>query len=99
MKDSPSDPSNKTLYYDLNGDGIGRVNHVSRLGTNDSFIIVESAGSRQSPRNMYWILDKDKDTKFMNSNEIIEGPFSLEEFNARKEELGIGNLNLNEQFE
>ncbi len=84
---SPENPSKKTLYCSINeGGGHGRVGWVKRIGSNASFIIVESSD------NKFWILDKTKDSPLLNSNEIMIGPLSSSEFKKTKEKLGISNL-------
>lgn len=88
--DNPGKTSCKTLYFKLeNGAGIGRVNFISRIGSNNSFIIAESI---EEGIIEYWILNKEKDNKYYNANEIIEGPFDINTFNKRKEELEIIRL-------
>jgi hypothetical protein len=90
--DSPTAPSCKNLYYNLGGgSGIGRVNCISRIGSNDRYIVAASGAS-------YWILDKEKDDKYFNSDEIIFGPFDIDEFDSVKEKLGISSLEFEEDF-
>jgi hypothetical protein len=94
--DNPGNPSCKTLYYDLNGAGHGRANYVSQIGSNESFIIVETTKNGEKE---YWILNKKEDEPLLNANEIMEGPFDLKMFHVRKEQLEISNLQFDERFE
>ena len=55
----------QTLYYDLgDGNAIGRVEDVKRVGHTDKFIVAET-------QNGYYLIDRQKDNKFLNGNEII----------------------------
>src|SRR5690242_16113698 len=58
----------QTLYYDL-GDGtaIGRVKDVKRVGHIGKFIIAET-------KEGYYFIERQKDNKFLNGNEIIGSP-------------------------
>jgi hypothetical protein len=95
--DNPGNISSKTLYYVLDtGSGHGRVNYVSQIGSNKRYIVVESTKSKQEKE--YWILDKSKDEPLLNADEIIEGPFNLTNFQLRKIELKINNLNFEKKI-
>src|ERR1700758_4482744 len=65
---SATEPSCKDLDVDVDDDGgaIGRVDCVTKIGSNDKFIIVQSAGDK------YWVVDRLKDNKFLNANEIVQ---------------------------
>ena len=55
----------QTLYYDLgDGNAIGRVEDVRRVGHTDKFIVAET-------QKGYYLIDRQKDNKFLNGNEII----------------------------
>ena len=93
--DSPSNPSCRDLVYKLGGGaGITRVDCVFRLGFNERYIIAESGGGRTA----FWILDREKDRRRFKSDEAVEGPFTLEEFSTKKEELGISSLRFEREF-
>lgn len=93
--DSPSDPSCTNLVYRLGGGaGITRVCCVSRIGFNERYLIAESGGGRAA----YWILDRQKDGRHFKAGEAVEGPFTREGFDARKEGLGIGHLRFEKEF-
>ena len=93
MTPNAGDARIKTLYRDLeSGSGIGRVNNVTQIGSNDTYIIVESTGNR------FWVLNKEKDTPNLNGNEIVVGPMNKIEFIAYKKELGIETLSFSHQW-
>lgn len=97
---NPGNISSKTLYYDLeSGSGHGRVNYVSQIGSNDRYIVVESSNPELENEKQYWILDKSKDEPLFNADEIIEGPFDLKNFQLRKIELKINNLDFDKKIE
>ncbi|SRR6266542_1485192 len=99
VKDNPADASCKTLYYDLGGNsGLGRINYASKIGSNTTYIIVESINKRKENKQEFWILNKDIDKPELNADEIVQGPFSLAEFNERKNQLKIGNLDFEKEI-
>lgn len=96
---NPGNTSSKTLYYDFeNGSGIGRVDYVSQIGSNDRYIVIKSSNPDLENEDQYWILDKTLDNPMLNSEEIIEGPLNLEIFQKRKIELEINNLDFQERI-
>jgi hypothetical protein len=96
---NPGTASSKTLYYDLeNNNAIGRVDFVKRIGSNKKYIIVESTKSEKDNTIQYCILNKEKDSKYLNGDEIMEGPYSLLNFNKKKKELGISQLYFTNEF-
>jgi hypothetical protein len=55
----------KTLYFDLgDGNAIRRIENVKRVGHTDKYIIVET-------QDGYRFIDRQKDNKFLNGNEIV----------------------------
>jgi len=92
---SPSGPSCKDLNIDITDDGDehGRVECVAKIGSNDKFIIVQSTGDQ------YWIIDRIKDNPLLNANEIVQGPFNLNDFKNVKNKLGIRELDFSKEFE
>ena len=78
-----------SLYIEINsGAGHGRVSCLTAIGSNQTHIIAKtSEGMTQ-----YWILDKRKDRPALNSDEIVEGPYSYNEFVNRKKKLKIKQL-------
>jgi hypothetical protein len=55
----------QTLYFDLgDGNAIGRIENVKRVGHTHKFIIAET-------QNGYHFIDRQKDNKFLNGSEII----------------------------
>ena len=62
-----ADPSAtyETLYYDLGeGNAIGRVEDVKRVGHTDKFIIAET-------QDRYYFIDREKDNRSLNGDQII----------------------------
>ncbi len=99
VRNNPGEPS-KTLYYELgDGAGIGRVNYITKIGSNERFLIIESFDTSKNEKCQYWIIDKKKDKPTFNGDEIREGPLSLGSFKARKKELGIGELTFEKEFD
>jgi hypothetical protein len=92
VADSPSEPSNKTLYIANNAGGHGRIEWVKRIGRNQMFIIAESEDG------LFWILDKTKDNELLNADQIVIGPFSKTEFQQKKIEMKISNLEFTDNF-
>ncbi len=89
VTDNAGDGTIKTLYYmSASSDGHGRVDYVDAIGHNDKYIIVRSSRNGKE----YWVLNRKKDRFALNSDEIVEGPFTYQEFKARKKELRILNL-------
>ncbi len=97
ITDNPGIASCKTLYLKLdNGDGIGRVDFISRIGSNNTYIIAESI---KNGMKEYWILNKGKDSENYNASEYIEGPFDISTFDIRREELEILQLDFETNLE
>ena len=64
----------ETLYFDLgNGNGIERVRNVKRVGHTDAFIIAET-------QKGYYFIDRQKDNKFLNGDDIIGNPKTTADF-------------------
>lgn len=90
----------KTLYYELgDGSGIGRVDYVSKIGSNDRFLIIESLDTSKNGKVQYWIIDKKKDKPTFNGDEITDGPLSLDSFKTRKKQLGIESQTFEKEFD
>jgi hypothetical protein len=67
IKDSPEDPSQKTLYLEFPaGNAQAKVKNIKMIGKSNTHIIA------QTTNNQYWIVEK--------SNESVMGPMSLDEF-------------------
>lgn len=83
-----SDPAAdyKTLFYDLgNGNAIERVRNIKRAGHTDKLIIVEG-------QDGYYFIDRQKDNKYLNSNEIIGDIKSQEYFFNLLDSLKVDNF-------
>ncbi len=94
VTDNPGSPSSLTLYIESHG----RVNNVEKIGSNENYIIVQSKEKPTNSIEEYWILDKTKDNYLLNSNEIMEGPLSFQQFKVRKKIYGISDLEFSEEF-
>ena len=51
-----------------------RVECIQKIGSNNNFIVILDIDAN------YWFIDKSKDNKYFNSNEIVEGPFLKAEY-------------------
>ena len=99
VQDDAGSAYGKTLYYELeNGNGVGRVEFVSKIGSDDKYLIIESQQTTENQKE-YWILDKTKDGGQFNASQIVEGPLSKSEFLNKKKEYGIGNLEFIREFD
>lgn len=70
-----SDPAadSKTLYYKLDdGNAIGRVRFIKKVGHTNKFIIAEV-------QDGYYFIDREKDHQFLNGDEII-GPLRTHDY-------------------
>ena len=82
--------SNRTLAYSLgNGTSIGRVQaRVISVGSNKKYIVAK----RQVPKTetiQYFYIDREKDDRYLNLNQITQGPFTRSAFTMLKEELEL----------
>ena len=74
-----------TLYYELDDAGIGRVNLVEKAGWTGKYLLAEGEKG-------YYIIDKEKDGPFLNSEDIALGPFSESAFRNLLDSLNISNF-------
>ena len=52
VQNDPGSASGKTLYYDLgDGNGIGRVEYVTKIGTSEKYLIIESQQKSENKKN------------------------------------------------
>ena len=63
-----------------------RINCISQIGANDHYIIAETKTSKGLTQ--YWVINKMKDNIEVKPGEVVEGPFTLFEFNNRKKNMG-----------
>lgn len=82
--------SNRTLSYDLGNDtSIGRVEaEVIAVGSNKNYIVAKQKviGSNSIA---YYFIERKKDNKYFNGNEIAKGPFTESHFLEIKSELDL----------
>jgi hypothetical protein len=84
---------NRTLSRRIaNGATIGRVeSEIVGVGSNPSFIVALSR-SAQTGELRYFVVDKEKDNDYYNSNEITEGPMNEAEFSTRRSERNFPEI-------
>ncbi len=83
----------KTLYFDLGeGNAIGRVENVKRVGHTDKYIIAET-------QDGYHFIDRMKDNKFLNGNEIIGNAQTHDYFLNWLDSLKIENFKFDYNIE
>jgi hypothetical protein len=81
---------NRTLNHEISeNESIGRVEaEVIAVGSNEKYVV-----AKQRPIDggsiSYYYIEREKDDKFLNGNEITQGPFSEARFLQLKSELGL----------
>lgn len=81
---------NRTLSHEISENAsIGRVEaEVIAVGSSDKYVV-----AKQKPIGggsvAYFYIDREKDDKYLNADEITEGPFSEARFIQLKTELGL----------
>ncbi len=81
---------NRTLNHEISENAsIGRVEaEVIAVGSNDKYVV-----AKQRPIGgdsiSYFYIDRKKDDKYLNGDEITQGPFSEARFFELKNELGL----------
>lgn len=81
---------NRTLNHEISENAsIGRIEaEVIAVGSNDKYVV-----AKQKPIGggsvAYFYIDREKDDKYLNADEITEGPFSEVRFIQLKTELGL----------
>jgi len=74
------------LVYDLGSNSsIGRISCLDKVGFKNQYIFGES-------QNQYYWFDKSKDNRNFNSDEIVNGPFSKNEFYRLLDSLSINDF-------
>lgn len=81
---------NRTLAYDLGkGASIGRVDaEVIAVGSNEKYVVAKRKPIGGGGSSYYYI-NRGKDDKYLNGDEITKGPFSKTRFLQLKSELGL----------
>lgn len=81
---------NRTLNHEITGNAsIGRVDaEVVAVGSDDKYVV-----AKQKPIGggaiSYFYIDREKDGRYLNADEITEGPFSEDQFIQLKAQLGL----------
>lgn len=70
---------------------VGRASCIGRIGGDEQWIIVRTYNANPDWHG-YWILDKTTDHMDKEWKQVIQGPFSLQEFDQKKKDLGIAHL-------
>ena len=81
---------NRTLNHEISESAsIGRVaTEVIAVGSNEKWVVAKQKSNNGGVIS-YFYIERAKDNKFLNSDEITNGPFSEVEFIQLKSELGL----------
>jgi hypothetical protein len=88
LSTNPGEPS----CLSLTNDGIGLLDCVKSIGSNEEYIIATQISGKN--KTYYWIIKKEEN-KY---KEKPEGPFDLKQFNEKKKNLLISDLNFESEF-
>ena len=66
--------------YILYNSNHGRVSNILEIGSIGNFIVAKSENKYSNNKIEYWVLDKSKDDKYLNADEIMMGPYTIDEF-------------------
>ena len=83
--------SDRALYYDLGGGSfIGRIpSQVTKIGWDNNFIIAEIHRDGDPKMLEFYLLDKNKDSRYANPSESVSGPLSESELQGILNDLGV----------
>jgi hypothetical protein len=81
---------NRTLVYAFeDGESVGRVQaEVIAVGSNEKYIIAKQRDLNDKTISIFY-LERSKDSMYMNSNQVTQGPFTEQEFEKLKSELNL----------
>ena len=84
-------PTELVLGRDIGDENsIGRVMaRVSRVGENSKWIVAARHQTTDSSIIEYFYFSKDSDTRYLNADEIVKGPFTGEQFRKEGARLGL----------
>lgn len=87
---------NRTLNHEISENAsIGRVEaKVIAVGSNDKYVVVKQKPIDGGPIS-YLYVDRKKDDKYLNGDEITQGPFSEARFLRLKVERGLPEFSKN----
>lgn len=83
------------VIFDLNyhidaSTSIGRISNVDAIYSNNEYVFVRQ---KEGEIYLYSLIDKNNDDQYLNSNEIVEGPFTKKYFDslrkAHKQDIKI----------
>lgn len=81
VRESPEDPSEKTLYMELSdGNAQGKVEQIRMIGNNKTHIIVKGA------KDQFWIIKKNDGS--------VTGPLALDEFKLVSFKMKLDDIDL-----
>lgn len=81
---------NRTLVYELDNDtSVERVKaEVIAVGSNEKYIVVKQRDIDNKSIS-YFYIERSKDGKYQNADEISQGPLSSDKFAELKKQLGL----------
>lgn len=82
---------NRTLNYDVGkGGSVGRVEKtVIAVGSNGEYVVARQQLGTDSSIVRYYIIDRQKDHEYADSQEFVIGPLSEEEYVSKKSLLKL----------
>lgn len=88
--------SNRVLVYEFDdGGAIVRVGaEVVAVGSDKNYVVVKQKATEGQPLS-YFYVDKAKDDKYLNGDDIAQGPFSEAQFMRLKTKLGLPEFSQN----
>lgn len=80
------------IKIDDEGSFHGRVEpEIIAVGSNEKFIVIARKINKSV---LYFYIEKSKDNKYLDSNEVIKAGYSLEVFNELKKQHGFPELSV-----
>lgn len=80
---------NLGIKIDDSGTYHGRVDHkVVAVGADEKYVVVKQLKPGEAAPSYFYIV-REKDNKYLNSDEITQGPFSAVRFNELSQKLGL----------
>lgn len=81
---------NRMLNYEIaEGSSIGRVEaEIIAVGSNEKYVVAKQRSIDDGSISYYYI-DRGKDNKYLDADEIAQGPFSETRFRQLRSDLGL----------
>ena len=90
---NPSNPNSHTLYVEIESNsGLGLVDYVKEIGSNDEYIIVKCSLNGSTAADQYFVLPKEYPRVDFKYKSNILGPFDLSRFRMIEESLEIQDI-------